>query len=70
MEEREKYGIVAITVFAMFLLFLGFVYDNKQENDFISQCNSTEKKLNGTIIYKTVYKCYIKTDNEIIKIER
>lgn len=70
MEEREKYVVVAIAVFAMFLLFLGLACDNKQENDFISQCHSIEKKLNGTIIYKTVYKCYIKTNNEIIKIER
>ena len=70
MTTREKYGIVSMTIFGIFFLFLGFIYDNKQENDFISQCNSIEKQLNGTVIYKTSYKCYIKKDNEIIKIER
>ena len=45
-------------------------YDEKQSDDFISQCSETAKQFNGTILYKTSYKCYIKKGDDIILIER
>ena len=70
METREKYGIVSMTVLGVFFAFLADTYDNKQSDDFISQCKSIEKQLNGTILYKTSDKCYIKNGDDVIKIER
>lgn len=70
MDEREKYGVVALTCFAIVFIILSFIYDNKQNDDFITQCQSISKQLNGTILYKTSEKCYIKKGNDIIQIDR